>query len=60
MLHLPLKAGAMFQTSTPATPINCPSDISRKKRGIPPITRKITYGIRNDPEKYNKSLLICG
>ena len=36
--------------------MNCPIPTSRKNIGTPPVTRQMTYGIRNAPEKGTKGV----
>lgn len=38
-----------LQTPSPPTDVNCPRDVSRKKRGIPANTRVMKYGMRKAP-----------
>ena len=55
-----MKAGQSFQTEMPPSPMNCPMPTSRKNIGTPPVTRQMTYGIRNAPEKGDEGRRTCG
>lgn len=41
--------GMSFHTPRPPTDVNCPREVSRKKRGIPANTSVMKYGIRKAP-----------
>lgn len=58
MYGLPFIIGISLHTPSPPTEVNCPSDVSRKKSGIPANTRVIKYGIRKAPEEQAKQILI--
>jgi hypothetical protein len=51
-----VKRGEIFdQTEMPPSLVNWPKATSRKKTGIPPVTRQIKYGIRKAPEYLKQS-----
>lgn len=50
IVHLPFNRGQILHTVMPPSCMNCPSATSRKKSGIPAVTKDIRYGIRNAPE----------
>lgn len=49
--YLPFIIGMSFHTPSPPTEVNCPRDVSRRKRGIPANTRVRKYGIRKAPKE---------
>ena len=46
---IPWNNGDIFHAFIPPSDINCPTDTSRKKVGIPPSIQHTKYGIRNAP-----------
>lgn len=51
--------GMSFHTPRPPTDVNCPRDVSRKKRGIPANTSVMKYGIRKAPAHGTKQTHVC-
>jgi hypothetical protein len=47
--NVPWKSGHIFHVPTPPTPMNWPSEASRKNSGTPPTRAHMTYGIRKPP-----------
>lgn len=48
--------GHIDQALNPDTPINCPTEHSKKNRGTPPMMTNIKYGIRKAPVDQGKPL----
>lgn len=52
---LPFIMGKSLHTPSPPTEVNCPKDVSKKKRGIPANTRVMKYGMRKAPDAPSQS-----
>lgn len=54
---LPFIMGRSFHTPSPPTEVNCPREVSKRKRGIPANTRVKKYGIRKAPKQIKTKMI---